>query len=116
MVIESFKAFALDQISALPELRARAMFSAHGLYSGDCFFGILDEGRVFFKVDEVTRAAYESRNMPPFTYEMKGRVLTMGYYEVPPEILENRHEAVVWANQAIQIAATKPVRSRASRK
>ena len=87
------------------------MFGGHGLYSGDRFFGILDEGRVFFKVDDITRAAYESRGMPPFTYEMKGRVMTMSYYEVPPDVLEDRNEAFVWANQAIQVAANKAVRA-----
>jgi DNA transformation protein len=111
MAADSFRAFVLDQLSALPELRAKAMFGGHGLYSGDRFFGILDEGRVFFKVDATTRLAYESRGMPPFTYELKGRPMTMSYYEVPPEVLEVRHEAVIWANQAIQIAAAKPVRS-----
>ena len=40
---DSFKSFVLDQLGALPELRARAMFGAHGLYSGEHFFGILDE-------------------------------------------------------------------------
>jgi hypothetical protein len=39
---DSFKEFVLDQLGALPELRARAMFGAHGLYSGEHFFGILD--------------------------------------------------------------------------
>src|SRR5271170_5903973 len=48
---DSFKEFVLDQLGALPELRARAMFGAHGLYAGDKFFGILDEGRLFFKTD-----------------------------------------------------------------
>ncbi len=111
MADDSFKAFVLDQLSALSDLRARAMFGGHGLYSGDRFFGILDEGRVFFKVDDITRAAYESRGMPPFTYEMKGRVMTMSYYEVPPDVLEDRNEAFVWANQAIQVAANKAVRA-----
>ena len=111
MADDSFKAFVLDQLSALSELRARAMFGGHGLYSGDRFFGILDEGRVFFKVDDITRAAYESRGMPPFTYEMKGRVMTMSYYEVPPDVLVDRNEAFVWANQAIQVAANKAVRA-----
>ena len=111
MADDSFKAFVLDQLSALSELRARAMFGGHGLYSGDRFFGILDEGRVFFKVDDITRAAYESRGMPPFTYEMKGRVMTMSSYEVPPDVLDDRNEAFVWANQAIQVAANKAVRA-----
>jgi DNA transformation protein len=108
MADDSFKEFVLDQLSALPELRARAMFGAHGLYSGGHFFGILDEGRVFFKVDAATRAAYESRGMLPFTYEMKGRVMTMSYHEVPPEVLEDRFEALRWAEAAIRIAAAKP--------
>ena len=43
---DSFKEFVLDQLSALPELRAKAMFGAHGIYSGGKFFGILDEGRL----------------------------------------------------------------------
>lgn len=107
----SFKSFVLDQLTALPELRARAMFGGHGLYSGERFFGILFEGRVYFKADEVTRADYESRGMSAFTYEMKGRVMTMSYYEVPLDVLEDRDEAVVWARQAIEVAAKKPARA-----
>ena len=107
MAGDSFKAFVLDQLAMVTELRARAMFGGHGLYSGACFFGILFEGCVFFKADETTRAAYESRGMKPFTYEMKGRVMTMSYYEVPPDVLENATEAVVWAKQAVQVAAKK---------
>lgn len=116
MADESFKEFVLDQLAALPELRAKAMFGGHGIYSGEHFFGLLAEGRVYFKVDATTRAAYEARGMLPFTYEVKGRPLTMSYYEVPPEVLEDRHEAVVWANQAIQIAAAKPSRKPAKLK
>ena len=116
MADESFKEFVLDQLAALPELRAKAMFGGHGLYSGEHFFGLLAEGRVFFKVDATTREAYEARGMSPFTYEMKGRPLTMSYYEVPPDVLEDRQEVVVWANQAIQLAAAKPAKKRTSRK
>jgi TfoX/Sxy family transcriptional regulator of competence genes len=36
---------------------------------------------------------------------MKGRVMTMSYHEVPPDVLENREELVTWAHRAIQIAA-----------
>ncbi|HEY2328811.1 MAG TPA: hypothetical protein VGI63_03240 [Verrucomicrobiae bacterium] len=38
----------------------------------------------------------------------KGRVMTMAYHEVPPEILEQPMELVVWARKAIQLAAAKP--------
>jgi TfoX/Sxy family transcriptional regulator of competence genes len=44
--------------------------------------------------------------MGPFTYESKGKKMTMGYHEVPPDVLENAFELVAWAQRAIQIATT----------
>jgi DNA transformation protein and related proteins len=104
----SFKEFVLDQLSALPDVRAKAMFGAHGLYQDEHFFAILDEGRLFFKTDAPSQADYAARGMGPFTYESKGRTLTMSYHEVPPDVLENPLELVVWARRAIQIAAARP--------
>lgn len=51
MADDSFKEFVLDQLSALPDVRAKAMFGAHGLYQSNHFFAILDGGRLFFKTD-----------------------------------------------------------------
>lgn len=108
MADDSFKEFVLDQLSALPDVRARAMFGAHGLYQGEHFFAILDEGRLFFKTDAQSQADFTERGMGPFTYEMKGKVMTMAYHEVPPEILEQPTELVEWAQRAIRLAASKP--------
>ncbi|HXR05605.1 MAG TPA: TfoX/Sxy family protein [Verrucomicrobiae bacterium] len=105
MADNSFKEFVLDQLGALPEVRARAMFGAHGLYQGEHFFAILDEGRLFFKTDKTSQADYLARGMGAFTYESRGRVLTMSYHEVPPDVLENAPELVDWAQRAIQAAA-----------
>jgi DNA transformation protein len=106
MAEDSFKEFVLDQLGALPDVRAKAMFGAHGLYSGEKFFGILDEGRLFFKTDAQSQADYTSRGMGPFTYESKGKVLRMAYHEVPPDVLENAPELTAWARRAIQVAAS----------
>ncbi len=104
MADDSFKAFVLDQLAALPEVRARAMFGAHGLYQDDHFFAILDEGRLFFRTDASSATDYTERGMAPFTYEKDGRAVTFHYHEVPPEILENAWELVAWAQRAIQTA------------
>jgi DNA transformation protein len=109
---DSFKEFVLDQLSALPEVRAKAMFGAHGIYSGDKFFGILDSGRLFFKTDNDSQADYIALGMEPFTYEMKGKVMTMAYHEVPPDILENVPELTNWARQAILLAGNKKPRNK----
>ena len=110
MADDSFNEFVLDQLGALPDLRAKAMFGAHGLYCGEKFFGILDEGRLFFKTDAATQADYTARGMEPFSYESNGKVMTMSYHEVPADVLEQPHELTAWARRAIQIASAKPKR------
>ena len=82
------------------------MFGAHGPYSGEKFFGILDEGRLFFKTDARSQQDYATRGMSPFTYEQRGRKMTMKYYEVPSEVLESSGDLVAWATCAIQAAKT----------
>ena len=115
---ESFKAFVLDQLSALPEVRARAMFGAHGFYQAGHFFAILDEGRLFFKTDARTKADYVARGMAPFTFESDGRVMTAHYHEVPPDVLEDPQELVAWARRAIAIAvrSKKPQKATQARR
>jgi DNA transformation protein and related proteins len=101
---DSFKEFILDQLGTLPDLRARAMFGAHGLYCGETFFGILDEGRLFFKTDAGSQKDYTAQGMGPFTYQAKGKTVTLGFHEVPPDVLENAPELGAWARQALKIA------------
>jgi DNA transformation protein and related proteins len=108
---DSFKEFVLDQLSALPDVRAKAMFGAFGLYQNEHFFAILDEVRLFFKTDAVSQADYVARGMDSFTYESRGRTLRMSYHEVPPDVLENPQELVVWARRAIQAATAPPGKS-----
>jgi DNA transformation protein and related proteins len=108
MADDSFKEFVLDQLSALPDVRAKAMFGAYGLYAEDHFFAILDDGRLFFKTNAQSQAEYTARGMALFTYESRGKVMTMGYHEVPPDILEQPLELAEWARKAIAIAASKP--------
>jgi len=108
MADDSFKEFVLDQLSALGDVRARALFGAHGLYQGDHFFAILDEGRLFFKTSPQTEKTYLAHGMGPFTYQARGKTLTMGYHEVPPAVLESAPELVDWARRAIAVAAAKP--------
>jgi DNA transformation protein len=50
--------------------------------------------------------------MGPFTYESRGKVMTMSYHEVPQDVLEQPQELVEWARKAIGVAASskKPAR------
>jgi DNA transformation protein and related proteins len=94
-------AFVLDQLDGLGELRSRRMFGGVGLYCGDVFFALIDDGTLYLKVDDQTRARYTRRRLKPFTPD---GMASMSYYPVPVAVLENAGELLVWAREAVQVA------------
>jgi DNA transformation protein and related proteins len=110
-VTPEFRDFVLDQLAALRELRAKRMFGGLGLYSGGRFFGIVAADELFFKVDDGNRAAYEAAGSEPFR-PVAGRRVSMSYWRVPIEVLEDAAELRVWVQDAIaaaeRAAAAKP--------
>lgn len=95
---DSYRDFVLDQLRPLGGVSCRSMFGGYGLYLGADFFGILHEGRLYFKTDETTRPNYRDRGMGPFSPSEK-QVLR-SYYEVPEEIVEDQEELASWAREA----------------
>src|SRR5688572_13221483 len=109
MAEQSFKAFVLDQLAGLPDVRAKAMFGGHGLYQGERFFGIIMAGRLYFKTNERTRSEYVKRGMAPFTYKKARQTTTIHYYEVPSDVLEDREQLAMWAGEAIRGASASVI-------
>ena len=103
----------LDQLTRVPQLRPKAMFGGVGLYSGERFFAILAADELFFKVDDSNRSAYEAAGSEPFRPVM-ARPVSMSYWRVPIEVLEDTGELAAWALAAIRAAgnavAKKPRR------
>lgn len=95
---DSFRDFVLDQLPALGDIRCRAMFGGYGLYLGEDFFGIVYDGRLYFKTDGGTRGKYERSGMGPFA-PSETQVLK-NYFEVPGEVLEDAEELTAWAREA----------------
>lgn len=98
---DSFTAFVIDQLQGLGLVEARSMFGGKGLYWKDRIFGLIDDGRVYFKVSETTVGRYVAEAAKPFE-PWPGHVMK-GYYEVPTNILEDADEAVSWAREAWSI-------------
>jgi TfoX/Sxy family transcriptional regulator of competence genes len=78
-VSDSFRAFALDQLSSVDDLIAKPMFGGFGLYAGDVFFGILAADVLYFKVDDSNRVDYQKVKAQPFSPFADGR-MSMSYY------------------------------------
>ena len=98
MHTDSFRDFVLEQLGALDGLRSKRMFGGHGLYSGDVFFGIVFDGRLYFKTHPSTLAEYLKHNATVFTPSEKQTL--KNYHEVPVDILEDSECLAHWAREA----------------
>jgi DNA transformation protein len=79
------------------------MFGAYGLYCGDVFFAIVDEGRLYFKTDDTTSGRYKEQGMKPF--QPAPDMTLKNYFEVPVDILEDDGRLADWAREAVDVGA-----------
>jgi DNA transformation protein len=98
MRTDSFRDFVLEQLANLDGLRCKRMFGGHGLYWGEQFFGILHDGRLYFKAHPDTLPEYLSQHAAVFAPSEK-QVLK-NYREVPVDILEDTEQLSAWARKA----------------
>lgn len=95
-----FVQFVLEQMAPFGRVRARAMFGGFGIYRDECMFAIIVDDRLYFKTDAATRGEFEARGLGPFTYVMRGKPVTMSYFEAPPEVFEEPDTMQHWAQMA----------------
>jgi DNA transformation protein len=100
----AFVEYVLEQLDGTgqtcPERSRRithkAMFGGHGIWErGDMFALISSDSTLYFKVNDDTRPRYEEAGSEQF--------MTMPYWSVPADLLEDREELQVWAAEAIAV-------------
>jgi DNA transformation protein len=117
-----YLAYVLEQLEALGNLHSRRMFGAVGLYSGELFFGLIDDDTLFFKSDSTNSAEYIARKMPRFMPFPDRPEAVMAYYQVPADVIEDAESLIAWARKAVAVALSsraaksKPARRPPARK
>lgn len=80
----------------------RRMFDGHTLYYQGMPVGIVYDDTLYLKADAETRAEFEMRNLPQFTYQKKDKVIGLPYFQAPDEIFDDRQEAAIWLKRAYE--------------
>ena len=111
-----YLAYVLEQLEEVGRVTSRRMFGGVGLYSGELFFGLIDDDTLFFKTNESNAAEYQARNMPRFMPPVNRPMGPMGYHQVPADIIEDAESLVAWARKAVAVALASHAKSRAPRK
>ena len=118
-------AFACDLLSGVGRVEARRMFGAAGLYADGVMFGLIDDGRIYLKVDEALKSDLVEAGAVPWIYTERkepkaGVPQESSYWSLPESSLDDPEEAADWGRRALAVAqalkAAGPKRRRAARK
>jgi DNA transformation protein and related proteins len=97
---DGFKDFVLDQLAGLRGVSTRGMFGGYGLYRNTKFFGIIHQGRLYFKVTTAAAPRYKEHGMKPFRPNAKQTLKS--FYEVPVDVIEEAEALTQWATDAVE--------------
>jgi DNA transformation protein len=119
-VSSDYLQFILEQLHGLGQVHARRMFGAAGLYCDEIFFGIISDDTLYLRVDEASHPDYTSRGMQAFRPYADRPEVSMTYFEVPADVLEDAAELLTWSRRALAsraagAAAVKTKRRRPGR-
>jgi DNA transformation protein and related proteins len=97
--------YILDLLSQFGSIRARRMFSGYGIYKDDIFFALIVNDNVYFKISESDRSTYKSFGSQPLSFTKKnGQLITMNYWQVPIDILENQKKLTTLVENSLRAA------------
>jgi DNA transformation protein len=102
-ITAEYREFVLEQLGRVAPVTHRRMFGGVGIYSDGFFFALLDDDTTYLKVDDSNRGDFEAagtRQFSPFGDER----MSMNYYELPADLLEDTEALRPWVFKAIDVA------------
>jgi DNA transformation protein len=91
---------ALELMQGLGGVSAKRMFGGHGLFKDGLMLAIWLGEQLYFKVDAQTAPDFDALDLPPFTYEAKGRRSSLSYRLSPPQAHDDAEVMLKWARLA----------------
>ena len=102
--MSEFVEHVLELLEPYGPVRAKRMFGAYGIYSGDLMFGLVADDVLYLKTDAESVGLFEVRGLGPFVYVKKGEPTRTSYYAAPEELFEDPGAAEEWLRIACDAA------------
>lgn len=97
-----------DLLQNAPGITSRAMFGGWGIYKNGIIFAIIVESELYFKVNDQNRSEFEKIGSHPFVYKKAdGKQVSMSYWVICEEIMENRELFINLMETSIAIGQNK---------
>jgi DNA transformation protein len=105
-VSDEFVDYVIDQLAGWGDVSARKMFGGAGLYRDGTVFGLIADDVAYLKVDDSNRDEFVQAGSSAFR-PFPAKKMTMSYYEIPADVLENRDLLGRWAERSLAVARKK---------
>jgi DNA transformation protein and related proteins len=93
------------------------MFAGAGVYLDGVFFALAtSDGGIYLKCDAKIEDRFRAAGSQPFTYGRDKQKITMSYWSLPNEALDDSDALKEWADLSYQAALRKPEKPKRSRK
>lgn len=97
-----------DLFVGISNITSKAMFGGWAIYKKEIIFAIIVSGELYFKVDDSNREEFERLESHPFVYSNKGgKPVTMSYWLVTEEIMEDREKLLDLMEKSVAISQKK---------
>jgi DNA transformation protein len=102
-VSDEYLTYVLEQLQRVGPVTARRMFGGAGIYASGVMFALVADDVLYLKVDETNREDFKRAGAGPFQ-PWPDKPMTMSYYEVPADVLEDRDLLRQWGQKALRAA------------
>ncbi len=104
MSSKEFAKYVEEILDQFGHIKIKPMFGGYGIYKSDLMFAIIVDNELYFKADSNTTEYFKSEGSRPFTYNSKGKTISMSYFLVLPEALEDEDLLQRWFDMAYKSA------------
>ena len=85
-----FVAHVKDLLGDIPNVVVKPMFGGHGIFRENVMFGSLARDVMYLRADGDRAAQLKADGSEQFGFEMGGKAMTMPYWTVPSNALDDR--------------------------
>ena len=101
---KEFALYVVELMQSIGPVHHKKMFGGYGIFLEGLMFGLVADGILYLKADKETENEFKEKGLEAFTYNKKGKEISLSYFQAPEETLEDSDEMNAWANKAYRTA------------
>jgi DNA transformation protein len=101
---QEFVSYVVDMMQSIGPVYSKRMFGGHGVFLEGLMFALIADSELYLKADRESEGDFSERGLEPFTYNKKGKLIEMSYFQAPEEAMEDRDAMNEWGNKGYSAA------------